>query len=107
MDLAAQPASDVAGPQPKSFVEHAQYLMKFHRQGNWLTMEANGLYHVGALFPEFTDARPWRDTALGRLYRELDVQVYPDGAQIELAPGYHGVIIQNFLGPVELVPLTG
>jgi len=91
----------------KSFVEHAQYLMKFHMQGNWLTMEANGLYHVGALFPEFTDAKLWRDTALGRLYRELHVQVYPDGAQIELAPGYHGVAIRNFLGPVELVPLTG
>lgn len=91
----------------KSFVEHAQYLMKFHREGNWLTMEANGLYHVGALFPEFTEARLWRETALGRLYRELDVQVYPDGAQIELAPGYHGVTVRNFLGPVELAPLTG
>jgi len=91
----------------KSFVEHAQYLMKFHMRGNWLTMEANGLYHVGALFPEFTDARLWRDTALGRLYHELDAQVYPDGAQIELAPGYHGVTIRNFLGPVELVPQTG
>ena len=91
----------------KSFVEHAQYLTKFHREGNWLTMEANGLYHVGALFPEFTDAKLWRETALGRLYRELDVQVYPDGAQIELAPGYHGVALRNFLGPVELVPQTG
>lgn len=91
----------------KSFVEHAQYLTKFHRQGNWLTMEANGLYHVGALFPEFTDARLWRETALGRLYRELDAQVYPDGAQIELAPGYHGVALRNFLGPVELVSQTG
>ena len=91
----------------KSFVEHAQYLTKFHREGNWLTMEANGLYHVGALFPEFTQAKVWRETALGRLYRELDVQVYPDGAQIELAPGYHGVALRNFLGPVELVSQTG
>ena len=91
----------------KSFVEHAQYLTKFHMQGNWLTMEANGLYHVGALFPEFTDAKLWRETALDRLYRELDVQVYPDGAQIELAPGYHGVALRNFLGPLELVSQTG
>ena len=91
----------------KSLVEHAQYLTQFHTRGNWLTMEANGLYHVGALFPEFKDARLWRDTALERLYRELDVQVYPDGAQIELAPGYHGVTIRNFLGPVSLVPRTG
>ncbi len=98
---------DALGLMVKSFVEHAQYLTKFHRQGNWLTMEANGLYHVGALFPEFTEAKLWRETALGRLYRELDVQVYPDGAQIELAPGYHGVALRNFLGPVELVAQTG
>ncbi len=91
----------------KSEVEHALYLMRFHTTGNWLAMESNGLYHVGALFPEFTSARSWRETAVGRLYAEFDVQVYPDGAQIELAPGYHGVTVQNFLGPVNLVPLTG
>jgi hypothetical protein len=91
----------------KSYAEHALYLMKFYTSGNWLTMEANGLYHAGALFPEFAGAKEWRDTALDRLTRELDVQVYPDGAQVELAPGYHGVSVQNFLGPVNLVPLTG
>ncbi|MCX5683899.1 MAG: alginate lyase family protein, partial [Planctomycetota bacterium] len=91
----------------KSCVEHAQYLMKFHMHGNWLTMESNGLYHVGALFPEFKDAALWRETGAGRLYKELDVQVYPDGAQMELAPGYHGVALDSFLGPVRLVPLTG
>ena len=91
----------------KSEVEHALYLMQFHMKGNWLTMESNGLYHVGALFPEFREAKNWRETALGRLYAELSIQVYPDGAQIELAPGYHGVTVQNFLGPVDLVPLTG
>ena len=91
----------------KSWVEHAQYLTKFQTHGNWLTMEANGLYHVGALFPEFSHAQLWRQTALDRLYRELDAQVYPDGAQVELAPGYHGVALRNFLGPVKMVPLTG
>ena len=91
----------------KSEVEHALYLMQFHMKGNWLTMESNGLYHIGALFPEFSEAKNWRDTALGRLYAELSIQVYSDGAQIELAPGYHGVSVQNFLGPVNLVPLTG
>ncbi|HWH69666.1 MAG TPA: alginate lyase family protein, partial [Candidatus Sulfotelmatobacter sp.] len=91
----------------KSFADHGQYLMKFHTQGNWLTMEANGLYHVGALFPEFKEAQSWRAAAAERLDRELDVQVYPDGAQIELAPGYHGVTIHNFLGLVKLIPQTG
>jgi hypothetical protein len=91
----------------KSYAEHALYLMQFHTSGNWLTMEANGLYHAGALFPEFKDAALWRQTALERLGSELDIQVYPDGAQVELAPGYHGVSVQNFLGPVNLEPLTG
>ncbi len=91
----------------KSFAEHALYLMKFFTRGNWLAMESNGLYHVGALFPEFKDAKIWCDTAIDRIYREMDVQIYPDGAQVELAPGYHGVTVRNFLGPVDLVSLTG
>lgn len=91
----------------KSWVEHARYLTEFHASGNWLTMEANGLFHVGALFPEFRDAAAWRATALERLTAELDIQVYPDGAQIELAPGYHGVSLRNFLGPVDLAASTG
>lgn len=91
----------------RSFVEHADYLMKFHTHGNWLTMEANGLYHIGALFPEFKDAARWRETAADRLLRELDAQVYPDGAQMELAPGYHAVALRNFLGPVRLIARTG
>jgi len=91
----------------KSWAEHARYLMAFKTGGNWLTMEANGLYHAGALFPEFKDAALWRSTALERLGAELDIQVYPDGAQVELAPGYHGVSLRNFLGPVNLAPRTG
>jgi len=91
----------------KGFVDHAEYLLQYHTVGNWLTMEANGLYHVGALFPEFKSAKLWRETAAERLDHELDAQVYPDGAQIELAPGYHGVTIHNFLGPVQLELPTG
>jgi len=49
----------------KSFVDHAEYLTKFHTGGNWLTMEANGLYHIGAMFrnsriPNFGAIRPSR-----------------------------------------------
>ncbi len=91
----------------KSMVEHARYLALYPTTGNWLTMECNGLYHVGALFPEFQEAAAWRDTAVERLHQDLDVQVYPDGAQIELAPGYHQVSLYNFLGLVEVARMTG
>ena len=82
----------------KSMAEQAAYLLKYPMGGNWLTMEGNGMGHVGILFPEFGAAQTWRDTAVDRLYKELDIQVYPDGAQIELTTGYHYVSLGNFLG---------
>ena len=90
----------------KSFVEHAQHLMRWPQTGNWLTMEANGLYHIGVMLPEFTESQEWRDTAIERLYAELDNQVYPDGAQIELSSGYHQVSLRNFVMPIELAQLN-
>jgi hypothetical protein len=85
-----------------SMVEHARHLMQWPQSGNWLTMEANGLYHVGVMFPEFREAAEWRRVAMERLYRELDTQVYPDGAQIELSSGYHQVSLSNFVWALEI-----
>lgn len=90
----------------KSFVEHARQLTKWHTGGNWLTMECNGLMHVGVLFPEFKEASEWRKTATERLYAELDRQVYPDGAQIELTTGYHQVSLTNFLRAYEIARIN-
>jgi hypothetical protein len=81
----------------KSWLEHGCYLHQHPRHGNWLTMEMNGLYHVGTLLPFAKQAETWRTAAAERLCKELDVQVYPDGAQFELAPGYHNVALRNML----------
>ena len=91
----------------RSMVEHARYLMTHNTGGNWLTMEMNGLYHVGVLFPEFKEAAEWRRFAAERMRAELESQVYPDGAQYELAPGYHNVALSNFVGIVRLARLAG
>ena len=90
----------------KSFAEHARVLEKYPTTGNWLTMETNGLMHVGVLFPEFKEAATWRKTATDRLYAELDKQVYPDGAQIELSTGYHQVSLLNFVMAWEIAHLN-
>jgi hypothetical protein len=90
----------------KSLAEQAAYLLKYPTSGNWLCMEANGMGHVGILFPEFKDAATWRDTAVERLYKELDNQVYLDGAQIELSTGYHYVSLGNFLGLAKVAQLN-
>jgi len=90
----------------KSMVEHARHLLQWPQSGNWLVMEANGLYHVGVMFPEFTEAAEWRRAAMERLYRELDAQVYPDGAQIELSSGYHQVSLNNFVKAYDVGQLN-
>ncbi len=82
----------------QSFGDHARHLIAHPSTGNWLTMEANGLYHVGVLFPEFKAASQWRAEAMKWLYRELNAQVYPDGVQIELYSSYHDVSRRSFLG---------
>ncbi len=91
----------------KSMVEHGRYLRRYPTTGNWLTMEMNGLYHVGVLLGFVREASDWRRFALLRLLSELDTQIYPDGAQIELTPGYHNVALRSFLGPVDIAGAYG
>ncbi len=90
----------------KSFVDHGRTLTRMTLEhpehgGNWVTMECNGLAHIGVMFPEFTEAEQWRSVAYGRLDMELDRQVYPDGAQKELTSGYHQVALRNFRAALE------
>ena len=90
--------------------QHGGYLMReenFRLESNWGAMESNGLYHLGVMLPEFKDAALWRETALRRTMRMIGAQVYPDGAQTELAPGYHGVSLRNFLGVMRLAQANG
>lgn len=92
----------------KSWIEHGDHLTRItieypEHGGNWVTMECNGLGHLGILFPECKDAPRWLETAIDRLNMELDRQVYPDGAQKELTTGYHQVARRNF---VELYKLA-
>jgi len=96
----------VAATMTKSMIEHAQHLMTWPTGGNWLTMESNGLGTIGILLPECKQSPLWRNTAMERMYAELDNQVYPDGAQIELTTGYHQVSLNNFLGLAKTAKLN-
>lgn len=91
----------------KSWIEHAHHLMRItveypEHGGNWVTMECNGLGHLGILLPECRDAQLWLKTAVDRLSLELDRQVYPDGAQKELTTSYHQVALRNFVGILRI-----
>jgi hypothetical protein len=91
----------------KSALEHARYLSRFPSTGNWLTMEMSGLFSVGSVFPEFKESPTWRKQAIETLHKELNTQFLPDGAQVELTPGYHQVAVDNILFIPRLAKQTG
>jgi hypothetical protein len=92
-----------------SMREHALYLEVTTAWGirsNHITVECAGLYCVGTLFPEFKDAAQWRSDAAERQLEQLKLQVYPDGVQKELAPGYHMFALSNCLQIIDVARLN-
>lgn len=92
-------------------IEHAQRLEKItlehpERSTNWVAMECNGLGTIGVLFPELKISGEILKVAFDRLYSEMESQVYPDGAQTELAPGYHQVSRNNFMALANIARLN-
>lgn len=93
----------------KLFYEHGAHLRSHHtnRSDNWEAIEMSGLYTVGALFPEFKHSEEWRSYAANTLYEEAQNQFYPDGAQIELAPGYHALSGSSIVSVYKIAKLNG
>lgn len=92
----------------KLCIEHGLHLRRHHRSGgNWLTMEMQGLYTIGVVLPELKEAAAWRRYAIGVLYKELNRQFLPDGAQAELTPGYHQVALSRCTDIPKLAAVVG
>ena len=90
-----------------SLYDHASYLMtKYSSSSNWALMEAEGLAFIAIFFPEFNDSDKWRRETIRRLIEEIDIQVYPDGHQRELAMGYHIGCIELFYRTYELASMN-
>ena len=82
----------------KSFYEHGKFLEDhWSTSGNWVGIESRGLFTTGAIFPEFHEAAGWRALAITRAEGLLLNDVFPDGAEKELSPGYH----DNVIGDIE------
>ncbi len=92
----------------KSLHGHAEHLMA-HRghANNWLIVESRVLFTLGLLFPEFKRSEAWLAEGIKRLSTEIERQVWPDGADWELAPGYHMMACGGFLETLELARLNG
>jgi hypothetical protein len=87
--------------------DQARHLVKWPTGHNWLTEESMALFTAGTLFPELREAGEWRKTGIDRLYTQLTDEVYPDGAEYELAAGYGNWVVRNFVNLLERAKLNG
>ncbi len=85
-----------------SVCEHGYRLRYFNTGYNWLIIEMSGLFRVGVFFPFLKEGRALTEYAFSRLEEQLGVQVYPDGFQYELTTGYHGGIIHDYVGVIDV-----
>ena len=65
------------------------YLSTYFSPNTHLTGEALGLFYIGLLLPEFSDAARWRDLGLEILTSQLPRHVQPDGVYFEQSSYYH------------------
>jgi hypothetical protein len=90
---------------------HGDYIREhpagLRRPSNWSIVDASGLTGLALYFPEFTESSAWRDSSYARLTHQLHLQVYSDGAQYELAPGYHQMCLGRFQSAMDLTEKTG
>ena len=61
-----------------------------------------GLIYLGILCPEFREASEWREFGLRELWKEMFVQVYPDGVSFEASIPYHRLATEFFLYTIIL-----
>lgn len=87
----------------RSILDHARFLSLFRTERNHLLRESNGLAYVSVYFPEFKEAKLWRQVALKRLDDELTKQVNHDGSHIEVSTGYQWLVADEFEKTYDLL----
>lgn len=65
------------------------FLSTYFSPNTHLTGEALGLFYLGVTFPEFKEAKRWRETGRDILLAELDRHVKADGVYFEQTSYYH------------------
>jgi hypothetical protein len=56
-----------------------------------------GLLWLSTLLPEMESAADWQEVSLADVFREIDKQVLPDGADFESSTGYHNFVTEMLL----------
>ncbi|MCD4826090.1 MAG: heparinase II/III family protein [Phycisphaerae bacterium] len=91
----------------KSSAEHARHLVENYTGHNWLTAESLAVYTIGTIFPEYKEAKAWRQFGITKLYNQLENYVYPDGIMHELALGYNCWVLEEFARVLQIAEING
>jgi heparan-sulfate lyase len=92
----------------QSYNQQAEVLpTRYAEEGNHRLFEAQRELAAGAFFPELKAAPAWRKSGTGILNTEIKKQVFSDGMQWELAPGYHNAMISTFLSGLRAAQQAG
>lgn len=84
---------------------HIDYALS--QRNNHGVSEALGLFTIGVLFPEFSDAAGWRETGrryLEQLGRDL---IYEDGSFSQHSANYQRLMLHDYLWALRLGELNG
>ncbi|MFC1712112.1 alginate lyase family protein [Candidatus Poribacteria bacterium] len=90
----------------RSLLAHGRHIMGNlelgNPTGNHYLSDLVGLIYIGVMFPEFKEARKWREFGLSGLIKEMGKEVYPDGADYEASTSYHRLVTELFLSAAVL-----
>lgn len=90
---------------------HGKYLYEVnadprYQYGNWQIHELVALAHLGILFPEFKEAKRWKNLAYENLEKQIKRQFFSDGGQVEGSLSYHTVVAQLYLDALLMAKIN-
>jgi len=96
----------------RALVEHARWLHRNPRNRRFIgnniqTKMLFGLSYATMMLPEAREAGDWWDLLLLRLGQHMDKGVFPDGAYIELTPGYASTQVRYWMDIMLLAKKNG
>jgi hypothetical protein len=75
------------------------------QRSNHLVSEAVGLWTAGTLYPELSEASPWRQQGASLLEEAVRDQITPDGAYLQDSFNYQRMVLQQLLWTLRLAEI--
>ena len=91
----------------KSILAHGRHIMnnlenKGEVTSNHYLSNIVGLVYLGVMFPEFKEAKKWREFGIQELINEMEKQVHSDGTDYEASISYHRLVTELSLSATIL-----